>query len=79
MEDMLNKYNLPWAKYRLYDLKWFVQSLGKAMPLKYESNDEEYLIKNASNYNEVLKKKEIWYKIQYLENFKIRDDGSYTP
>lgn len=81
LHSMLNKYRLPWVEYRYYDSEWFVRSLGKANPQdhQWDTKNDEDLIRNATDYEEVLKRKARWCKIQYEEDIKRKHDSSYSP
>lgn len=76
---MLNRYRLPWAKYKYYDLEGFIQGIGKEKSQNHEWNDEEDLIINTEDYNNIMKRKERWYKIKYEEHKKKREDSTYSP
>lgn len=63
LDSIINKYRLPRVKYRFYDTEWFVKKLEKVNISKHEWDDKEDLIRNAKDYNDVLKINERWYKI----------------
>lgn len=74
--SMLNRFRLPRANYRFYDSKWFIHKIRKENIPPHQWHDEEDIIINVEDYNDVLKRKERWYKIHYEEHTKRREDSA---